>query len=86
MSTTVEVELAAVRFVASAWPREYIDEERVEDFAALYKEHGAEALPPIELVPYGPDRYLIGDGVHRVEAARSAGLTSLPAQIVTPTA
>jgi ParB family chromosome partitioning protein len=88
MSTAppVEVALAEIRFVADAWPRQYLDEERVEDFAALYREHGPEVLPPIELVPYGPSRYLIGDGVHRVQAARRAGLTSLPAYIVTPPA
>jgi ParB family chromosome partitioning protein len=85
-SSEVSVALERVRFVAAAWPRLYLDEERVEDFAALYREHGPGALPPIELVPFGPGRYLIGDGVHRVEAARRAGLTSLPAHIVAPTA
>jgi ParB-like chromosome segregation protein Spo0J len=88
MSTSppVEVALAEIRFVADAWPRQFFDEERVEDFAALYKERGAEALPPLEVVPVGPGRYLIGDGVHRCEAARHASLTNVLACLVAPAA
>lgn len=83
---TVEIPLAQIRFLEDAWPRLYIDEERVEDFAALYKEQGPDALPPLELVPYGPSRYLLGDGVHRHTAAGRVGLTSLPACLVPPAA
>lgn len=88
MSTSplpVEVALAEIRFVERAWPRQYLDDERVEDFAALYREQGPGALPPLDLVPYGPGRYLIADGVHRVQAARRSGLTSLPAYLIAPT-
>lgn len=80
------VPLEQVRFLEDAWPRQYLDSERVEDFTALYKEQGEQALPPPELVPYGPGRYLIGDGVHRIEAARRAGLTRLAARLVPPAA
>jgi ParB-like chromosome segregation protein Spo0J len=80
----VSIAVAEVRFVADAWPRQFLDEERVEDFAALYREQGVEALPPLELVPVGPGRYLIGDGVHRSEAARRAGLTDVLACLVAP--
>jgi ParB-like chromosome segregation protein Spo0J len=82
----VEVALAEIRFVADAWPRQFLDEERVEDFAALFNEQGPEALPALELVPVGPGRYLIGDGVHRCEAARRAGLTDVLARLVAPAA
>lgn len=81
---TVDVALAQIRFVDDAWPRHYLDEERVEDFAALYREQGPNALPPLELVPCGPSRYLLGDGVHRHQAGRREGLTSLPARLFPP--
>jgi hypothetical protein len=80
------VPLDAIRFLKEAWPRQYLDSERVEDFTALYHEQGEQALPPPELVPCGPGRYLIGDGVHRIEAARRAGLTRLAARLVAPAA
>jgi ParB-like chromosome segregation protein Spo0J len=66
---------------AKAWPRRYIDEERVEDFAALYREQGHTALPPLELVNDGHGRLLIADGVHRWQAARKAGLTEVLATV-----
>ena len=40
------VPLQRIRFVARAWPRRYSDPERIEDFAALYREEGFAALPP----------------------------------------
>jgi ParB-like chromosome segregation protein Spo0J len=82
----VSVGLGEIRFLARGWPRHFLDEERVEDFAALYKEQGPEALPPLELVPVAPGRYLIGDGVHRCEGARRAGLTNVLARLVAPAA
>jgi hypothetical protein len=82
----IAVPLEQVRFLEDAWPRQYLDSERVEDFSALYRERGEQALPPPELVPYGPARYLIGDGVHRIEAARRVGLSRLAARLVPPAA
>jgi hypothetical protein len=85
-SQTVSVPLAEIRFLDDAWPRQHLDEERAEDFAALYGEQGHNALPPLELIPYGPCRYLIGDGVHRFEAAHRACLPALPALLFPPAA
>jgi hypothetical protein len=82
----VSVPLSEIRFDQRAWPREYLDAERVEDFAALFTEGGPEFFRPIELVPCQPGRFLIADGTHRVEAARKAGLASLPALLVSPPA
>jgi hypothetical protein len=78
------VKLAAIRFNKSAWPRECLDDERVEDFTELYREQGVEALPALELVPDGGAGYLIGDGVHRWMAAREAGLDEVSAVLVVP--
>ncbi len=83
---TVEVALVQIRFLDAAWPRQYLSDERVEDFTALYKEESPDTLPPLELVPCGPGRYLIGDGVHRFVAARRARLTQVSARLVPPAA
>ena len=76
------VPLQRIRFVARAWPRRYSDPERIEDFAALYREEGFAALPPPELIADGHGRWLIGDGVHRIEAARKLKLEAIPARLV----
>jgi hypothetical protein len=78
------VPLAAIHFDGTVWPRECLDDERVEDFTELYREQGAEALPALELVPDGDVGYLIGDGVHRWMAAREAGLDEVRAVLVVP--
>jgi hypothetical protein len=75
------VALKQVRFNASAWPRQYLDTDRVDEFAALYEED-LTLLPAVELVPDGQGRFLIGDGVHRVEAARQARFTEILATFV----
>jgi ParB-like chromosome segregation protein Spo0J len=75
------VKLELIRFVPEAWPRRYLDEERVEDFAALYREQGPTALPPLELVDHRHGRLLIADGVHRWQAARKAGLGEVLATV-----
>jgi ParB-like chromosome segregation protein Spo0J len=75
------VKLDLIRFTPHAWPRRYLDEERVEDFAALYREQGVTALPPLELVDDQHGRLLIVDGVHRWQAARKAGLEEVLATV-----
>ena len=82
----IPVPLDLIRFRVRAWPREYLDSERVEDFAALYQEHGPSVLPEPELVADGRSFFLIGDGVHRIEAARLAGLKVVLARVLVPPA
>jgi ParB-like nuclease domain len=77
------VVLSRVRLVAEAWPRDRLDQERVEDFEALYRAEGAGALPPLELIGDGSGGFILADGVHRREAARAAGLRTLPAFVLT---
>jgi hypothetical protein len=77
----IAVALAQVRFSPRAWPRQYLDNERLDEFVALYQED-LTLLPAVELVPDGQGRYLIGDGVHRVEAARQARFTEILATFV----
>ena len=48
-----EVELALIRFVARAWPREYLDQERVEEFEALYQD-----IVPDERIVYTYEMHL----------------------------
>jgi ParB-like chromosome segregation protein Spo0J len=78
------VDLDKIRFEQQAWPRRFLDVERVEDFAVLFEEQGVTALPPLELVDDGAGRFLIADGVHRREAARQAGLTEVLAGVHAP--
>jgi hypothetical protein len=78
------VPLSALSYSARVWPREYLDVERIEDFTTLYRDEGSEALPPLDLVPYGGGRFLIADGTHRWMAAKNAGLKELPAVVIGP--
>lgn len=66
--------LSDIRFEPQAWPRLAHDPDRVAQFASLYQEGGEVALPPIETVG---DDHLLSDGVHRMLAAKVAGLQSL---------
>jgi hypothetical protein len=79
--TLTSVRLVRIRFEAGAWPRQYADSERIEDFAALYREEGVASLPAPELFPDGQGGFLIGDGVHRL-ATRQVGLEAIPARVL----
>jgi hypothetical protein len=81
-SPLASIPLGQIRFSADAWPRAFLDSERVDDFTALYLEQGPAALPAPELVPDGSGGYLIGDGVHRIEAAGDAGLQAIPSRLL----
>ena len=63
----------------SVWPREGLNEERVQEFTELYASDGMEALPPLVVTdPFGNEQSRsLTDGWHRVEAARRAGLINL---------
>jgi ParB-like chromosome segregation protein Spo0J len=63
------------------WPRSGYVRGRVEEFAALYREAGALALPPVLLARLEEDRYRLVDGWHRLKAAGEAELASLPAAL-----
>lgn len=80
-----EVESIPVRLIArkwDLWPRAELDWDRVSEFAALMKEEGADAFPPVILCgPYSDGRYTVEDGFHRVEAATEAGVESLSAVV-----
>jgi ParB-like chromosome segregation protein Spo0J len=79
------VSLDRIHFRAEAWPRRYLDSDRVREFAELYRVEGVTALPPLELVADGRGGFLIGDGVHRCEAAREVGLKDVPAVVLPAT-
>jgi ParB-like chromosome segregation protein Spo0J len=79
-----------------AWPREALDEERVELFAELVRdvyEHAArtqtgwkDPLPPIVVVADGRGGYVLADGRHRHEARRrlGAGFDRVQANVFEP--
>jgi hypothetical protein len=56
----------------------------VRDYTAAMAEHVAEGglrFPPVILFKDGGDFYWLGDGFHRVLAARKAGLTEIAAEV-----
>jgi hypothetical protein len=67
--------LSALRFAKDDWARVALNEERVDTFAALYKE-GAD-IDPIQAVPDGEGTYRLVNGVHRTRGAVQAGCTEI---------
>lgn len=84
MATTQPIPLDVIFSDADLWPRDALDDERVAEFTALYKERGPSALPPVVLaLDPDPDPetlhhgwvYLIPvDGWHRLAAWEAAGV------------
>jgi hypothetical protein len=74
--------IPADRIVASAhvWPRDTGDPDRVEMFIGLLE--AGDHVPPPEVVPLDDGRYLLADGVHRVEAHRRLGSVDIEVVIV----
>lgn len=84
MSEQVQsVPLAAIRLVASLWPREKLCEERVKEFERLFREGESATVPPIVLTDQTKAEgvYALVDGRHRYEAAKRAGMTEIRAEI-----
>jgi ParB-like chromosome segregation protein Spo0J len=79
MSTTVSID--QITSERDGWPRAGLDEERVGDFAELYREEGLTALPPL-LVIERADDYLLADGWHRHEALRRLGMAEAIVEVV----
>jgi hypothetical protein len=67
----------------ACFPRERVDESRVEDFAELYRDGGVDALPPVVVVE-GPDgRLLRADGEHRLCALEDLGIDQTRVAVIT---
>ena len=67
------IALEHIRLDEDVWPREGFDHDRVDDFAELFRAHGADALPPVVIVSDGAGQYLICDGHHRISALYAIG-------------
>jgi ParB-like chromosome segregation protein Spo0J len=80
MSPAIQLKISQLVVSRETWSRFALNEERVELFKELLV--SGEELPPIEVVPYQPDRYLIADGVHRANAANRAGHTEIGVVII----
>jgi ParB-like chromosome segregation protein Spo0J len=80
MSPAIQLKINQLAVSRETWSRFALNEERVELFKELLASD--EELPPIEVVPYQPDRYLIADGVHRANAANRAGHTEIGVVII----
>jgi hypothetical protein len=52
----------------AGWPRDGLDESRVDEFYDLYCDVGLDALPPLEVVRDNEGTLVLSDGWHRSEA------------------
>jgi len=78
------VRVSQIRRDASVWPRKTLNPDRVSEFLTLYLDQGSSALPPIEVVREGKQRYLVAEGNHRLEAAREAQLETVEVVVLQP--
>lgn len=81
-SQTSIIPLTHLKFIRDKWPRDAVDQGRVEMFSQQMQEGGG--FPPIEVVPLPDGTYLIGDGVHRCLAVQRIGRTEITAVFVEP--
>jgi ParB-like chromosome segregation protein Spo0J len=76
------VRLVDLHIARETWPRQGLDEERVQLFASLLR--SGEVLPPIEIVARGDGTFWIADGVHRCHAAGEVSAEEMEALVVIP--
>lgn len=69
-------------WIKPVWPRQRLDQTRVQEFSELYREGGPGALPPILVVKTSTGAYLLADGIHRLCAAYNIGMRSIPAEVI----
>ncbi len=79
---TVRLPLAAIVRNVAGWPRAQLDPERLREFRELYADQGSQALPPLEVVPSGPGRYLLAEGHHRFTALTELGVADVVAVVL----
>lgn len=85
MDTPVLLRLDQIKQLHHLWPRSGVNTNRIAEFAALMKEEGIEALPPIIVCGPEPDgNYALEDGFNRVDAASALGLPCLWATVLPP--
>ncbi|MGO8873428.1 MAG: ParB N-terminal domain-containing protein [Acidimicrobiales bacterium] len=76
------IPISQLRFDRNNWPRDAVDEGRVEMFFLQMQED--EAFPPIEVVPRPDGSFLVGDGIHRTLAVQRLERSEIEAVIATP--
>jgi ParB family chromosome partitioning protein len=76
--SALEIPIASLR-PNPLQPRAELDEAALEELASSIKENGI--LQPILVRPVASDAYQVVAGQRRVEAARLAGLTTIPAYV-----
>ena len=82
MSDTQLVPLHTIDLPNEAWPRHGLNEDRVQEFARAYLDDGPFALDPIQLVPLGPNRWLLVNGRHRFAARQLIDATDVAAVVI----
>ncbi len=76
------VAVGSLRYSKETWPRDGLDQERVEMFTHLLIEGGE--VPPIEVIRRPDGTNLIADGVHRGHGAQAAGKKEIEVVIISP--
>jgi hypothetical protein len=74
--------IADVDLEGSPIVRDELREDVIEEYMEIYKASGTDAMPPPDLFRVPKSKFfLIGDGAHRIHAARDAGLKQIPCQV-----
>lgn len=76
-----EVPLSELIMDADTQVRVAIDEGVAEEYAAMYREGGKDALPPIDAVETDAGEVIPWDGFHRACGAETAGLSSIMVRV-----
>ena len=80
-----DVQLLPLAFIhrdERSWPRDGLDQERVEDFARLYQDGGPFALDPVQVILPLSGTPILVNGWHRFAARQEIGATDIAAVFV----
>jgi len=81
VSGVQQVAVTLIRSERSLQVRAEYDKAAIEDYEALYRQGGEDALPPLVGFRDSVKYVWLADGFHRYRAARNVGLKKLPVEI-----
>ncbi len=75
-----DIEIEALVLDDELFPRERIDRMKVDEYAEVMREEGAQ-FPPVRAIRLRDGRLMVIDGWHRINAAKRLDLRTLPTRI-----
>jgi ParB-like chromosome segregation protein Spo0J len=75
-----DIEIEALVLDDQLFPRERIDRMKVDEYAEMMREEGAQ-FPPVLVIRLKDGRLMVVDGWHRINAAKRLDLKTLPTRI-----